>query len=446
MVIIINLFWDYISPFPWYLGPILQVIGLGCLWATRFTARFHPKWGDRYYLFSAIVRPIGIILISWAWIEMFSVKPDVPSPFRYCLPILPLSAGLICCFVVVNGFLRGFLGALALVIVGLTFVILFLSGGGSFAGWPIIGFPVIFLLLLWEFAAIFKLGLRRSFLYVRMDDPLITTGLYAHHRHPQLTAAVLLVFTAIGVMSKNYNEAILGLQAVNFLIFAVCIIFIVRGEELDLIIRFRYQYLDYRKSAPLFVRSGQEKPDKEFRFWRKLALVMVISVISYPLMISMTDTKGVLRATAESIYHIEDMEAKTNLGSIATANISYFAELENWGMTFDIIGWSPQGTSRNAYFLNSCDVVLPSSRNDLKGCPAALKEYFQRHPFSEKEGFHAASVYMPYASTSQKMKIWVIDQTKTPELLIETRDFDEFLPGNQKTRDLYRRRGQGIVE
>ena len=44
-------------------------------------------------------------------------------------------------------------------------------------------------------------------------------------------------------------------------------------------------------------------------------------------------------------------EAKTNLASIATAEISYFAEKNEWGPDFFVIGWSPTGQTRYRYNL-----------------------------------------------------------------------------------------------
>ena len=44
-------------------------------------------------------------------------------------------------------------------------------------------------------------------------------------------------------------------------------------------------------------------------------------------------------------------EAKTNLASIATSEIAYFAEHNNWGTTFNRIGWAPQGAAKYKYTL-----------------------------------------------------------------------------------------------
>jgi len=44
-------------------------------------------------------------------------------------------------------------------------------------------------------------------------------------------------------------------------------------------------------------------------------------------------------------------EAKTNLASIATSEIAYFAEHNNWGRTFGRVGWAPQGAAKYKYTL-----------------------------------------------------------------------------------------------
>src|SRR3990172_246892 len=84
MYIPFALFLNYASPFPWWFGPALQVVGFIFLWSTRHTARMYPKWGRGYYAFSAVARPIGILMIGWAWVEICAYNP----------PSLPISESL----------------------------------------------------------------------------------------------------------------------------------------------------------------------------------------------------------------------------------------------------------------------------------------------------------------------------------------------------------------
>ncbi len=46
-------------------------------------------------------------------------------------------------------------------------------------------------------------------------------------------------------------------------------------------------------------------------------------------------------------------EAKTNLASIATTEIAYFAEKTEWGEDFDTIGWSSEGDAKYVYALTT---------------------------------------------------------------------------------------------
>ena len=45
-------------------------------------------------------------------------------------------------------------------------------------------------------------------------------------------------------------------------------------------------------------------------------------------------------------------EAKTNLASVATSQIAYFAEHNNWGESFNRVGWAPQGSAKYKYTLS----------------------------------------------------------------------------------------------
>lgn len=73
-------------------------------------------------------------------------------------------------------------------------------------------------------------------------------------------------------------------------------------------------------------------------------------------------------------------EAKSNLSGIATSEIAYFAEVQSWGISngnngsFQMIGWSPQGSTRYAYFLgqsNTAGVDLIADTNGTCGSGTA---------------------------------------------------------------------------
>lgn len=263
MYLPVTLFINYASPLPWWLGPVLQVLGLACLWATRYTARFEPAWGARYYLLSSVVRPAGIILVGWAWLEICSVS------FRGALEPGPA-------FVVI-----GALGAL--VAAGYMFLspvlIYFAFGLGivfvvavvpkSFIGIMPMADPTIllsvmmlgFIVSAWS---VFHLGLRRSFLFAKKEDPMVADGPYRFNRHPQLLFAALMIITSIFVFDPALAERLdtITFRLANFGVFFLGLIVVTRAEESDLKQRFGEDYEEYCENVPgLFgMRSSSQLP------------------------------------------------------------------------------------------------------------------------------------------------------------------------------------------
>ena len=294
MFIAIYLFWNYLSPFPWWLGPVLQVVGIFLLWTTRLTYLMYPKWGRRYYVFCSIVRPIGIALIAWAWVEIFSVQTDFPLPgflrdaserfiliyylgllffaltdrflLRFMLPIL------IFCFigtavVLANPMLPGIIGFLLSL---------------AFSGWSII-----------------SLGFRRSFLYTRIDDPLIIKGPYEYFRHPQLLSAILVNLSAIEVFIWGYNDArIVAFQLLNSLLLIIGLYFITRSEDRDLAKRLGDEFFNYQKQVPGFW-SYRKRPHS-FK-WGNTVGICLISWMSACGLISISEI-GVSDDQSRIIY------------------------------------------------------------------------------------------------------------------------------------------------
>ncbi|GEM_PF-850508 len=108
-------------------------------------------------------------------------------------------------------------------------------------------------------------------------------------------------------------------------------------------------------------------------------------------------------------------EAKTNLASITTAQIAYFAELNRWGTKFEQIGWSPIGETKYSYYL-SCDMVIPSSVTKYSTCPPDLEEWYATHKTDPEGGFYAAAV--GNIDSDSTLDIWIIDRRKTPENIL----------------------------
>jgi len=61
-------------------------------------------------------------------------------------------------------------------------------------------------------------------------------------------------------------------------------------------------------------------------------------------------------------------EAKTNLASIATAEIAYFAEQSGWGASFMAIGWAPTGKTRYKYHLTDTEILGADGSTDVPEC------------------------------------------------------------------------------
>lgn len=66
-------------------------------------------------------------------------------------------------------------------------------------------------------------------------------------------------------------------------------------------------------------------------------------------------------------------EAKSNLASIATAQISYMAEAGGWGPTFSVIGYNVTGKPKYCYRLDAAELLgncggQPGCNNTVTGC------------------------------------------------------------------------------
>lgn len=129
-------------------------------------------------------------------------------------------------------------------------------------------------------------------------------------------------------------------------------------------------------------------------------------------------------------------EAKTNLASIATAEISYFAETNSWGLTFDEIGWSPQGISKYKYTLEKgggkelgatgADPGTYPCNNSAKKCVGNCRAGFKEAPAAgahRKLGFTAVAEGNLDADYNVN-DCWWIDQRKIPNNSINDINLD----------------------
>ena len=146
-------------------APLIWLGGVVCLWLTRYTHQLGQRWGRLYYGLSALVRPVGVLLIAIGWLALYApanVPPALTGPGRLSVRWLPLrSLSEACCWLAAAGFF-------------------------AFGIWSVV-----------------TLGPRRSFLYRSVGDRLITRGPYALVRHPQFLAAIGMTFFATRVFNPQ---------------------------------------------------------------------------------------------------------------------------------------------------------------------------------------------------------------------------------------------------
>ncbi|MGD2145432.1 MAG: methyltransferase, partial [Anaerolineae bacterium] len=184
----------------WFFGVLF-------LWLTRYTHQLGARWGGHYYLLSMVVRPAGILLILVGWLALYVPEYAVGS-FR--LGLLPRrnSVDIVCWLA----------------------IILFSALG------------------VWSVAT---LGLRRSFLYRRTDDPLITRGPYRIVRHPQFLSAIGLTFFGIQLFNPaGFSFALYGNLGANWSLFALSLWVLALVEERELLTHFGEDYREYAQRVP----------------------------------------------------------------------------------------------------------------------------------------------------------------------------------------------------
>jgi len=195
-------------------APLIWLVGICCLWLTRYTHQLGKQWGSAYYVVSTFVRPIGILLISIGWLALYA--PDQ----RYVPPGLPTTGWLP----------RG--------------------NWIDILCWLAIG---IFLALgIW---AVLTLGLRRSFLFRHLDDRLVTCGPYAVVRHPQFLSAIGITF----FVTRLFNPAAFSYFLidvyyysldVNWALFTLALWLLSILEDRELAAHFGKEYEEYTRRVP----------------------------------------------------------------------------------------------------------------------------------------------------------------------------------------------------
>jgi protein-S-isoprenylcysteine O-methyltransferase Ste14 len=195
-------------------APLVWLSGMVCLWATRYTHQLARRWGSRFYALSAVIRPLGILLIAIGWLALYAPRPEYMMPPMGTVGWLPFG---------------GWTDALCWLAIALF---------AAFGVWSIL-----------------VLGLRQSFLYRRLEDGLVTRGPYAFCRHPQFLSAIGVTFfnvllfnptdfptVAIGAYYHSL-EANWALLAVAFWVLSVL-------EDRELAAHFGEEYEEYARRVP----------------------------------------------------------------------------------------------------------------------------------------------------------------------------------------------------
>jgi len=181
--------------------------GVVCLWLTRYTHQLGSRWGRRYYLLSMLVRPLGIILILLGWLALY--VPEYPTG--------PLRLGL-------------------------------LPRGGWVDVLCWLAIALFFALGLWSAVT---LGLRRSFLFRRTDDPLIMDGPYRIVRHPQFLSAIGVTFFGIQLFNPAaFSFSVYGNLGANWSLFSLSLWVLALLEERELMTHFGKAYREYAERVP----------------------------------------------------------------------------------------------------------------------------------------------------------------------------------------------------
>jgi len=195
-------------------APLVWLSGVVCLWATRYTHQLAARWGSRFYILSAIIRPLGILLIAAGWLALYS-----PGDEYFWLSVgavgwLPLG---------------DWMDVLCWVAIALFF---------AFGAWSVA-----------------VLGVRQSFLFRRLDDMLVTRGPYALVRHPQFLAAIGATFFGILMFNPNRFPGFAGggdgySLGANWALFTLALWVLSILEDRELSAHFGEEYEVYAKEVP----------------------------------------------------------------------------------------------------------------------------------------------------------------------------------------------------
>lgn len=430
----------YQAHLPWYGAILIWIVGVGCLWASRYTSRFFPVWGDKYYIFSAIVRPLGIILISFGLLEALAVK-SYPDYLDYFFGFLFIAAAII---LIINAiFTKNF------------FIPALLMALSSTAGWNFSPYVFMPFLVFWGtfcfgIWAILKLGIRQSLFFRKIDDPLVMDGPYALVRHPQLFSAIMLA-----IFSGFFTESSFG--AGNTTLFCYFVWLITYSEEEDLKTQFNKTYECYIRAVPRllprlsFTRwrtkcpscgaesSGWiakchkcEKSENLEHFVRPrifgcMAWLLAPAVLLVALTLPVMEDKQLIYIDAG----FKHRQAKNNLGIIFTCQLAYFGEKNTYSSSFEQINWAPEGHNRYAFCLGRGSYLPPRyppySSEDLEDLKTYALKVCDEFAGSSNKGFTAMAI--GNYDRDPAYDVWMINDAKEMKNIVnDLREYELSYP------------------
>jgi protein-S-isoprenylcysteine O-methyltransferase Ste14 len=344
---------NYDARLPWQVAPLIWLIGVMLLGTTRLTHRLYPRFGRGYYLYSAIARPLGIILIGWGWAEVLA-----PRQFHFLLSewTIRVVIGLIILILAGALILRKFFipliaaGAFAFLMilstiifpVGQYFLIPFFGGAFCYSLW-----------------AIYKLRVRPSLFYSRIDDPLVTSGPYGLVRHPQLLASIIMAFSASLYLSPSrfiYHHAFAFFNAFPF---SLSLWLIILMEEKDLKQKFGPAYLEYIKNTPRLFPALSKRLALHFAVLLLPIIIFIIGTIA--ILIKYDRDRGIqgkkepwFIITSPYGFRLAVSEAKTNLGRFYTHQIQYYNEHGHYSSSMEGFYWDAEDDFQKERIYSYC--------------------------------------------------------------------------------------------
>jgi protein-S-isoprenylcysteine O-methyltransferase Ste14 len=190
-------------------GTLIWLGGVVLLWLTRHTHQLGRRWGKLYYGISMVIRPLGVLAIAAGWMALMT----------------PYGAGRT------------------------AYVNLWATGTWA----EIVNWAALLLFFGFGLWSVFALGLRRSFLFRRVDDKLVTRGPYGLVRHPQFLSAIGLTLFSFLIHSE-YPMSYFGPQyanlGLNWALFTLALWVLSILEERELLSHFGEEYRDYMRRVP----------------------------------------------------------------------------------------------------------------------------------------------------------------------------------------------------